>query len=182
VGYRPGLNPQRILLYGVTGSGKSTLAAAISARTGIPWHSVDELTWEPGWRGVPDAEQRRRISAICAGDRWILDTAYSSLLDVVLPRVELIVGLDYPRWLSLCRLLRRTAIRLVRRQRVCNGNVETLKKTISRDSIIVWHFRSFRRKRDRMRAWRAAATGPPLVLFRSPRQARQWLGSLPIPT
>ncbi len=54
----------RILVYGVTGSGKSTMAAAISSATGIPWYSVDDLTWEPGWMEVPIEEQRLRIDAI----------------------------------------------------------------------------------------------------------------------
>ena len=36
----------RILVYGVTGSGKTFLAERISAATGIPWHAVDDLTWD----------------------------------------------------------------------------------------------------------------------------------------
>src|SRR5690348_9332786 len=112
----------RILLYGVTGAGKSTLAARLSARTGIPWHHVDDLTWQPGWIPTPVDEQRRRIAAICAGEQWILDTAYSAWLDLVLPRVELVVALDLPRALTLARLLRRTAARIVDGKPVCNGN------------------------------------------------------------
>jgi hypothetical protein len=73
-------------VYGVTGSGKSTLAARISAATGIPWTHVDDLTWEPGWVAVPEREQRRLFTQICAGEAWILDTAYSDWLDVPLAR------------------------------------------------------------------------------------------------
>ena len=83
------------MVYGVTGSGKSTMAARISAVTGVPWHSVDDLTWEPGWVPVPADEQRRRIATICEGDSWILDSGYSTWIDVPLARVELIVALDY---------------------------------------------------------------------------------------
>ena len=50
---------------------------------------------------VPEDEQRRRIEAICAGERWVLDTAYGAWVDVPLARAELIVALDFPRWLSL---------------------------------------------------------------------------------
>ena len=80
--------PQRILVYGVTGSGKTTFAARLAEKTGLPWHSVDDLTWEPGWVEVPPDEQRRRIGAICSGQQWILDTAYSKWLDVALCRVQ----------------------------------------------------------------------------------------------
>jgi adenylate kinase family enzyme len=169
----------RILVYGVTGSGKTTIASQIAERTGIRWHSVDDLTWDPGWIAVPVAEQRRRIAAICAGERWILDTAYGAWRDDVLARTELIVALDYPRWLSLSRLVRRTVRRSIDRKPICNGNTESFRQAFSRNSIIGWHFKSFARKRARMRAWAADAAGPKVVRLTSPRAARRWLDSLP---
>ena len=165
--------PQRILLYGVTGSGKSTLAARLSERTGIPWHHVDDLTWDPGWVQVPDDEQRRRIEVIVAGDRWILDTAYSRWIDAVLPRVELIVGLDLPRRVSLARLVVRTIDRAWTKRPVCNGNVETWRRVVSRDSIIAWHFRSFAPKQRRFDEWER--DGRPFVRLRSARDVERWL-------
>jgi adenylate kinase family enzyme len=170
----------RILVYGVTGSGKSTTASQIAERTGIPWHSVDDLTWDPGWVPVPVEEQRRRIAAICAGEQWILDTAYGAWREIPLARAELIVALDFPRWLSLGRLVRRTVRRAVDRKPICNGNTESFRQAFSRDSIIVWHFKSFARKRARMRAWAAnPAAGPAVVRLTSPRAARRWLDTLP---
>jgi len=147
---------QRILVYGVTGSGKTTLAVQIAKRTGLPWHSVDDLTWEPGWVEVPPDEQRRRMKNICSGERWVLDTAYGRWIDVPLASVQLIVALDYPRWVSLSRLARRSVRRVVRHELACNGNVETVGKLVGSDSIIRWHFRSFTRKRARIRKWEEA--------------------------
>ena len=100
----------RVLIYGVTGSGKTAMARKVAERTALPWHSMDDLTWEPGWVAVPAVEQRRRVEAICAGERWILDSAYGKWIDVPLARVQLIVALDYPRWRSLDRLIRRTML------------------------------------------------------------------------
>lgn len=163
--------PQRILVYGVTGSGKSTVAAQI----GLPYHSVDDLTWGPGWVQVPDDEQRRRIEAIVAGDTWVLDTAYSRWIDVVLPRVDLIVALDLPRHVSLTRLLRRTLHRAWTRQPVCNGNVETWRNLVSRNGIIAWHFRSFAGKRRRIEQWERE--GRPMVRLRSAGEVERWLSA-----
>jgi hypothetical protein len=47
-----------------------------------------------------------------------------------------------------------------------------------RDSILVWHFRSFARKRARMRAWAADPAAPEVVLLASPAATRRWLASL----
>jgi adenylate kinase family enzyme len=171
----------RIFVYGVTGSGKTTMARQIAERTGIAWHSVDDLTWEPGWVAVSPEEQRRRIAEICAGERWILDTAYGQWREIPLARAELIVALDYPRWVSLGRLVLRTVRRAVDRNPICNGNTESWRQAFSRDSIIVWHFKSFARKRARIRAWAADSPGPAVVRLTSPRAARQWLGTLPGP-
>lgn len=170
--------PRRILIYGVTGSGKSTLAAAVANQTGLPFHPVDELSWEANWTSAPLSEQRVRIAAVCADECWILDGAYGTWLDIVLTRVDLIVGLDYPRWRSLSRLLVRTVARVVDKRPVCNGNIETLRGTFGRESIILWHFRSFRRKRDRIRHWSANIDSPPIIVLRSERQTQRWLQSL----
>jgi adenylate kinase family enzyme len=172
------LSARRILVYGVTGSGKSTAAKRIANILALPCILADELAWEPGWISVPDDEQRRRIAAVVAEDAWVLDTAYGKWLDLPLRRAELIVGLDYPRWLSLSRLIRRTVSRLITKESVCNGNVERLRIVLSRKSLILWHFQSFKRKQERMRAWAAAPGAPPVLLFKHPRELDHWLAGL----
>ena len=104
---------------------KTTLAARLSGITGLKWHSVDDLTWQPGWVEVPTEQQRSIIHDICQESEWILDSAYSKWLDEPLGRAEPIVALDYRRWVSLQRLVRRTIARLVDGRLICNGNRET---------------------------------------------------------
>ena len=169
---------QRVLVYGVTGSGKSTLAQRVAARTGLPYVAVDDLTWQPGWVQLPTEEQRRLLTEVCAADRWVLDSAYGTWTDVVLARADLVVGLDYPRWVSLGRLLRRTALRVVDRQEVCGGNVETLRQALSDESIVRWHFRSFARKRERIVRWQADPAMPRVLRLTSPRETEAWLAGL----
>ncbi len=151
---------QRIVVYGVTGSGKSVLAARISQLTGIERVAVDEVCWRPGWVQVSAEEQRRLMRDVCGRERWVLDSAWGVWTDIALARADLVVALDYPRWVSLTRLLRRTVVRIVGRHPVCNGNTETWGQTFSRESIIAWHVRSFASKRRRIAAWEADPATP----------------------
>ena len=132
----------------------------------------------PGWVPVAEDEQRRLFAAVAAQDRWVLDTAYGAWLDIVLPRVDLVVGLDYPRWFSLQRVFRRSVMRAVDEKPICNGNTESFRAMLSGDSIIRWHFRSFGRKRGRMRAWAAAAEGPAVLLFTRSKDLEVWIDTL----
>ncbi|WP_091969568.1 adenylate kinase [Propionibacterium cyclohexanicum] len=165
------LSARRILFYGVSGAGKSTAAMRLGALLGLPVHLVDEeIGWLPGRQARDEADQREIAARIVAGDRWILDSAYSGYRDEVHSRAELVIALDYPRWLSLGRLMSRTVARVRDGVQICNGNRETLAQALGSDSIIRWHFRSFARKRAQMRGWHEATEGTPVLLLGHPRE------------
>ncbi|MDP5228712.1 MULTISPECIES: adenylate kinase [Arthrobacter] len=175
--------PRRILLHGVTGTGKTTTANRLSELAGIPWHSADdEIGWMPAadapWTNRAPEEMRAIAAGICAQDDWILDSAYGHFTDLVLARAELVVGLDYSRLLTFLRLLRRTIHRIRSHESVCNGNVETLRQALSRDSILIWHLTSFRGKRARLHAWAADPSAPPVLILKSPAELESWLGRI----
>jgi adenylate kinase family enzyme len=171
---------RRILVYGVTGSGKTTLAARLGERLGLPYHSMDDLMWEPGWVPVADEVQRDKAREVCAGDAWVIDAAYQIWADIVLDRVDLIVGLDLPRGVSFGRLLRRSVSRMVTRTPICNGNRESFRLTfLDRKSFLYFHTRSWKRKRDRMRLWATHPDFPETVLLRSPAEVERWFRTLP---
>ena len=168
----------RVVLHGVTGSGKSTLAARLAGVTGAPHVSVDDLMWRPGWVQLTDEEQVEAIRPWAEQPRWVMDSLWSATREVVLSRTDLLVALDFPRRVSLGRLLRRTGRRLRTGEEFCGGNTESWRKALSSDSIVAWHFRSFADKHASAQEWAAAAGGPPVVRFTSPRQVEAWLRSL----
>ena len=161
---------RRLLLIGVTGSGKTTLARGLEARCGIPAVDVDAMAWRPGWVKTPDEE-------LAAAAARVVASAWTAIRPVVLPRAELVVALDLPRWLSLARLLRRTATRALTREPVCGDNVESVRNVFSRDSILAWHVRSFAAKRSQMLAWEADPDVPPVLRLRTAAEVDQWLAS-----
>lgn len=169
----------RVLLYGVTGAGKSTAAVRLGALLSLPVHLVDEeVGWLPGWKERAPSEQRELAAALVRDDRWILDSAYSQWADLVLPRVQVVVALDYPGWLSFLRLLRRTGGRWWTQEEICNGNTERAADIVSSRSILWWHVRSYRRKRDRMRVWEREPAGIPVLRVTHPRQLNAVLDAL----
>lgn len=158
----------------MTGSGKTTTAAILSRVTGIPWTEVDTLTWDPGWKEVPLEIQQQRVREICNRESWILDAAYGKWLEIPLERVQLVVGLDYSRGRSFWQRVKRTVGRAVSKEQVCNGNTESFKAMFSKDSLLLWHFKSFHRKRERIHKW--AKEGKFAVkVFKNPRDLKAWL-------
>jgi len=168
---------KRILIYGVTGSGKTTMAKHLSKQLDLPYIDVDSLTWEPNWVEVPLDIQEQRIRDICARDGWILDSAYGKWVNLPLDRVELVIGLDYSRMRVFSQLLRRTLRRAIKREPVCNGNVEQFSKMFSKDSILLWQHVSFHRKRERIHRWAAEGKFEVKVLKR-PIDFDLWLVEL----
>lgn len=169
---------RRVVVYGVTGTGKSVLAQRLAALAGSTYVPVDDLMWRPGWVQLTPPEQVEAITPVAAGEAWVMDALWSATREVVLPRTDLVVALDLRRSVSLGRLLRRTASRLVSRAPICGGNTESWRQTFSRDSIVVWHVRSFASKRETIAAWCADPGGPPVVRFTTPRQVEAWLRRL----
>jgi hypothetical protein len=106
----------------------------------------------------------------------VLDTAYAKWMDLPLAGAELIVALDYPRVVSFGRLLKRTFLRVVDKNPICNGNQESWRIVLSRKSILIWHFKSFRNKRRRIQNW--ISEGRNVVRLTSPKLAEKFLNSL----
>ena len=88
---------ERILILGRTGSGKTTLARELAAALGVPHVELDSLYFGPDFSRAPLPVLRERTSAAIAGDRWVTDGNKRAVRDLVWPRADTIVWLDYPR-------------------------------------------------------------------------------------
>ena len=98
---------QRILILGRTGSGKTTLGRRLAAALNVPHVELDALYFAADLGTVPLPVLRERTSAAIAGDRWVTDGNKSAVRDLVWPRADTVVWLDYPLAVSLWRLARR---------------------------------------------------------------------------
>lgn len=98
---------QRILVVGPPGSGKSTLARILGERLGLRVVHLDTLHWAPGWIEQPRAVFRARVAAAVAQDRWVMDGNYTHTADLRLPRADTVIVLDFPKYVTIPRVIRR---------------------------------------------------------------------------
>lgn len=174
--------PRRIAVVGTSGSGKTTLAHKLALRLGLPHVELDALHWGPNWTPAPRKEFRKRTERALGGAAWTTDGNYSAVRDIVWRRADTIVWLDYALPVIMGRVTKRTIRRFVTQEELWNGNREQFWDAFySRDSIIWWALRTYRRRR---REYPALFSMPEyahlnVVHLQSPRAAGEWLNRLP---
>ncbi len=178
-------------MVGCSGAGKTTLGRRLAALLGVPFAELDGLVHQPGWTPLPTDEFRAEVRRICAGDRWVVDGNYHSMVqDLVWDRADTVVWLDLPRWRVMGRVTARTLRRGVTRQELWNGNREQLRNLLSRDperSIVLWTLTRHRKYHERYAAAAAAAAADPdlarlrFVRLGSAAEVRRFLATVTVP-
>jgi adenylate kinase family enzyme len=174
---------ERIAIVGTTGSGKTTLSRQMAERLGCHCCELDAIHWQPGWRELDSETMAERVGEVVEKDRWIVEGNYASVRRMILERADTLIWLDYPFPIVFARLLRRTVRRNVTRENLWSGNRESLKRTLSSESILVWCIKTYGLRR---REYSECVVNPDfshlrVLRFRHPREARAWLGGLGAP-
>jgi adenylate kinase family enzyme len=167
------------IIASASGSGKTTLGRALASRLDAPFHELDALHHGPGWTEATAEELRARVEPLLDEERWVVDGSYRGKLgDLVLERADVVVWLDLPRRVWLPRLVRRTASRVVRREELWNGNRESLRTALGRDSVVRFALRTYTPRR---RLYPTQLERFPVVRLRSPREVERWLAGVGTP-
>ncbi|HZF37510.1 MAG TPA: adenylate kinase [Blastocatellia bacterium] len=168
----------RISVIGTSGSGKTTLAGKLSKILGIPHVELDVLHWGANWTPVPRDLFRSRVREAIKADRWVVDGNYNKdARDLIRERADTYVWLNYSFPVMLYRIVRRTLRRVVTGEECSNGNRESLRLALSRDSIILWLLQTYRRHRAEYPPLLAALEqrGAQIIELHSSREADLWL-------
>lgn len=164
-----------------SGAGKTSFGRRLAAQLGLRFIELDALHWGPAWTPLDADTFRGRVEPELGTDGWVIDGNYGKLGELIYERADTVVWLDVPLRVALWRIVRRTLRRIRRGEALWSGNRETVRKAFfSRDSLVLYALRTYRRRRRRWEAKFAPGRYPHLnvLRFRSNADAEQWLATL----
>lgn len=173
---------ERINVIGTSGSGKSTFGRKLAQLLRLPFFELDQLHWGPNWQETPPEQMLLKVQRVTDSPRWVLDGNYLKTTPVKWQQVQLVVWLDmsFPR--TIYRVASRCLTRAWTRTELWpgTGNRESLRKSFfSRDSVILWSIRSFRKHRQHYPKVMASPEYSHIwfVRLRSPRECDEFLAA-----
>ena len=132
----------RLAIVGSSGAGKTTLARRAKETLGLPMLELDSIKHQAGWQALDDPLFVTAVEEFMqTHDEWVIDGNYASVRSRVWERATHVVWLRPARWRAMSRLVRRTALRCIRREVLWNGNRERLRDVFSIDpqrSVLLW--------------------------------------------
>ena len=172
----------KINVIGTSGSGKSTLAKQIAEKLAIPYIELDALFWGPDWTDTPDDEFFAKLSEKLAQDSWVLDGNYTRTTPIKWKDVDMVVWLDlsFPR--TLFRASKRALTRLITQEELWSGtgNKESIKKLLSKESIVLWTIKTYKKTRRKYLSMMADEQYAKItfVQLKTPEAAQEFLSTL----
>jgi len=143
---------QRVVVIGTTSSGKSTLAERLAKQLNLNFIELDALYWEADWKEASLEEFRERVEDATKAERWVIAGNYHVVRDLVWPKAEAVLWLDYSLGRIFWQLTRRTFTRWWTQELLWGKNRERLWehfKLWSQESLFHWLFKTYwRRKRE----------------------------------
>lgn len=174
---------KRVIVIGVTSSGKSTLAERLARRFDLNYIELDALYWEPNWQAAPLEIFRARVEKATQAEKWVTAGNYRVVRNLIWPKAEAVIWLDYSLGRVLWQMTRRNFTRWWTRELLWGTNYEPLWthfKLWSTDSLYHWLFKTYgRRKRE----YPTLLSQPEhqhlkLIRFTHPNETEAWLKSL----
>lgn len=176
----------RVTVSGTSGSGKTTFAGALAQAIGARHIDLDAINWQPNWqdlhRGDPEEFKRRVSAAAAAGDAWVSCGNYSKVRPIILARATHAVWLDYPKWVVMTRVFRRSFHRAWTGEELWpgTGNTETFRRWLDKEHPIRWAWDTYEVRKQRIAAEMADPALAHLVKYRltHPREAAPLIAKL----
>jgi adenylate kinase family enzyme len=98
----------RIVVIGCSAAGKSTIARELGKIFGLEVVHMDKIMWKSGCQLTEPHEEPAEVVRLLENrESWIIDGNYTASLHLRLEQADLVVVIDYPRWLCTLRAMKR---------------------------------------------------------------------------
>jgi len=126
------------------------VARALSAALELPHLELDSVFHQAVWAELPTGEFQEVVRVFTDQEAWVVDGNYTrqGITDLVWPRADTAVWLDLPRRETMRRVGARTFRRVVRGERLWNGNRERLRNVVDprpEHNILLWTWTRYNR-------------------------------------
>ena len=174
---------KRINVIGTSGSGKSYFSRKLAKKLNYPYYEMDALFWKSNWRETEDEEFCPLLKSKLSASVWVLDGNYNRTLQIKWKQADTVIWLDYSFSRVLFQGIKRTLYRCFTKKELWSGtgNIESFGKSFfSRDSIIIWMLKSYRRNRIRYNKIYNSKAYNHIYFIRltSPKVAKQFLQNI----
>lgn len=174
---------KRINVIGTSGSGKSTFSRMLATTLGYPYIEMDAMFWQPNWQESSDEAFFAKLESCLSQDSWVLDGNYNRTVDIKWVNIDQVIWIDYPFSRTVYQAVKRAFLRSVTKTELWDntGNIETFGKSFfSRDSIIIWTLKTYKRNRIR---YTEMSNDPKyrhieFVRLKSPKMAKAYINGI----
>jgi len=170
-----GIRPRRVLVAGPSGAGKTTLCRRLAVKFDLPYIELDQLYYRKGWTTRDDFVAR--VEQIAETPEWITEWHYPEVQKVLLENAELLIHLDYARWLTYTSTMLRTIQRSLHKEVLWDGLVEPAPWRFIRDEehILRTSLRDSTTEQLQLLAKAPECQGVRIMVFRRPRALSSWV-------
>lgn len=172
---------EKMIITGTTCTGKTTLGKKLANRFSVTQIDLDEYYFLPNWVEKENSQFVKDVLSVTQNkEHWVVTGSYQSIFkDTLWREASTIVWLDYSLLVILRRYVSRTYRRVFLKEKCCGENYESLRRTFSKDSLFLWIFKSYWRRKQRMNQWmNAEFSEKNWIVFRHPREATKFLAQL----
>ena len=167
--------PGRVQIVGISAAGKSTVARELGEILNLEVVHLDTHMWQPGCKLTPPHEESPIVEKILERATWIIDGNYTASLPRRLEEADIIVMVDFPRWLCLLRALKRIFTYFGRtRPDMGQGCPERVNVSFFK---WIWRY-PYDERPELLRQIAVHGYGTKFVRLRGARQTRRWLEAL----
>ncbi|KAL0485169.1 hypothetical protein AKO1_004281 [Acrasis kona] len=183
--------PIRMVVVGCSGSGKSYLTKELANKYSLDRIELDYIHWRPNWNEATEYEFTCKLNELLDASEkkiatgqsrgWVIDGNYTKRVPrITWSKANFAIWLDYSLSIVLFRLLTRTFKRIIFKEPVCNGNVESLSNFLaSRDSLLLFVINNHPNLEKKLPVMLDEFKETmPLLRLRSPHRCNKWLNSL----